>query len=389
MRRILIFSLVYYPRFVGGAEVAVKNITDNISSDEASFDMITMRTEKKSREKIGNIDIYRIGIPWYGNPESPVFFLLKYVFMPWGLMWALRLHARNHYDVIWSIMANYASAPAMCFKFLRPKTKFVLSLHEGDPMEHIRRRVGVTYPVFKRLFATADHIQAVSTYLADWANRMGARCPVSVIPDAVDYALFSTRRSVAEELSLARELGKCDGDVIMITTSRLAVKNAVGDIIEALQYLPSNVKLLILGQGNEEKKLKAQSTCLNLCNRVQFLGFVPHTDMPRYLHVSDIFVRPSLSEGLGISFLEAMAAGIPVIATSVGGIPDFLVDGDTGFFCETNNPKSIAQKVEMLIKDRESRDHVVGQARKMVQERYSWGTVAARMRDIVYDSCAG
>ena len=105
--------------------------------------------------------------------------------------------------------------------------------------------------------------------------------------------------------------------------------------------------------------------------------------MPPYLHISDIFVRPSLSEGLGNSFLEAMAAGIPVIATPVGGIPDFLVDGETGLFCEVNNPHSIAQKVEKLIKDRESRDYIIKNAREMVLQKYSWERVAGEMREVL------
>jgi glycosyltransferase involved in cell wall biosynthesis len=104
--------------------------------------------------------------------------------------------------------------------------------------------------------------------------------------------------------------------------------------------------------------------------------------MPQYLHISNIFIRPSRSEGLGNSFLEAMAAGIPVIATPVGGIPDFLKDGETGLFCEVDNPRSIAQKVEKLLKDKESREYIVKNARKMVEEKYQWEAIAERMKEI-------
>jgi len=117
-------------------------------------------------------------------------------------------------------------------------------------------------------------------------------------------------------------------------------------------------------------------------SRVIFLGYVPHEEMPPYLQVSDIFVRPSLSEGLGNSFLEAMAAGIPVIATPVGGIPDFLIDGETGLYCQAENPRSIAQKVEKLLKDKESRDYIVKRAGEVVRKRYEWSGVATAMKDI-------
>jgi glycosyltransferase involved in cell wall biosynthesis len=167
------------------------------------------------------------------------------------------------------------------------------------------------------------------------------------------------------------------------------VKNAVGDIVKALSYLPNHVKLLILGQGYEEEKLKLEAGKLKPAtdgkSRVSFLGYVPHAEMPKYLQISDIFMRPSLSEGLGNSFLEAMAAGLPVIATPVGGIPDFLRDGETGLFCEVNNPKSIAQKVEKLIKDRESREYIVRQAKEMVEEKYIWESVVREMKKIFND----
>ena len=119
-------------------------------------------------------------------------------------------------------------------------------------------------------------------------------------------------------------------------------------------------------------------------DRVKFLGYIPHNEMPQYLHVSDIFIRPSLSEGMGNSFIEAMASGIPVIATPVGGIIDFLRDGETGLFCEVQNPKSIAQKGEKLIKDRESRDYIVKNAQKMVNEKYDWNIIAKDMKDNVF-----
>lgn len=117
-----------------------------------------------------------------------------------------------------------------------------------------------------------------------------------------------------------------------MTASRLVKKNGVKDIVEALVFLPKQYKLVVAGQGKLEKSLKSKVTNLKLEDRVIFVGFISHELLPLYLKASDIFVRPSLSEGLGNSFLEAMAAGIPVVGTPVGGIPDFLTDRETGIF---------------------------------------------------------
>jgi len=83
-------------------------------------------------------------------------------------------------------------------------------------------------------------------------------------------------------------------------------------------------KLIIIGSGELEDSLKSLADRLDLGQNVIFLGDINHDDLPRYLSVGDVFVRHSLSEGLGNAFLEAMACGIPVIGTPVGGIVDFI-----------------------------------------------------------------
>jgi glycosyltransferase involved in cell wall biosynthesis len=399
-RRILIFSFAYYPRFVGGAEVAVKEITDRISPTEIEFDMVTLRLDSRlpAFERIGNVNIYRVGysvrhefstdsLPWYLN-------LNKYLFLITGPLKALSLNRTRKYDAIWSLMATYSSFAAVIFKLLKPKVPFIFTLQDGDPIPYIKRRAIPLYPLFKMMFTRADHIQTISKYLADWAKDTGAKCPITVVPNAVDYDLFAKPLSPSDSEALKKKLGKKEGEIFLVTASRLVVKNAIGDVIDALQYLPDNVKFLILGSGYQEAELKAKAVKIasrhealydameSKTSRVIFLGFISHKDMPPYLHVSDIFIRPSLSEGFGNSFIEAMAAGIPVIATPVGGIVDFLIDGETGLLCEVNNPRSIAQKVEKLIKDRESRDYIVERARRMVEDKYQWSRVAGEMRNL-------
>ena len=162
--------------------------------------------------------------------------------------------------------------------------------------------------------------------------------------------------------------------------SRLVKKNGVEDIIKAAQDL--RFKLLIIGKGEQEEYLKDLTKKLNLEDNVLFLGEVSHKDLPQYLWISDVFVRPSLSEGLGNAFLEAMAAGVPAIGTKVGGIPDFLREGETGLFCEVQNPKSITEKIKTLLKDENLRLRLIENGRKLVEEKYSWDFIALEMKNI-------
>jgi len=369
-KRILIFSLVYYPRFIGGAEIAIKEITDRINPSEVDFHMITLHLDKSlpKEERVGNVRVFRIGSS-------------KYLFTVIGFLKAVSLHKKFNYDATWSMMASYNGFAAMFFKKRFPKVPFILSLQEGDPIDYIKGRVGIFYPLFKRIFTKADLVQTISHYLANFARSMGYKGRVEVIPNGVDTKHFEA----GQYSVLAKD------KVILITTSRLVVKNAIGNIISAVQFLPENVKLKILGQGYEEKNLKSQVKKLKLENRIEFLGYISHEDMPQYLNQADIFIRPSLSEGFGNSFIEAMAAGLPVIATPVGGIVDFLFDPDknrehppTGLFCEVKNPQSIARQVERLMKNKNLRDTIVGNAKRMVKEKYDWNLVADQMKKRVF-----
>ncbi|MFA6551970.1 MAG: glycosyltransferase family 4 protein [Candidatus Paceibacterota bacterium] len=403
-KRILIFSTAYFPH-VGGAEIAVKEITDRLPKGDYVFDMITLRlsSEDSKSAKIGNINIWRIG--------TGIRFLLpleKLFFPKLAFLKALVLHKKNRYDKIWSIMASYSGFAALFFKITHPKIPFILTLQEGDSFEHIKKRVGVLWPVFKMIFKKADTVQAISNYLANWAKEMGAKGKIEVVPNGVDVDRFKIKPARTTDVvprqndsvglesggdlrlgdenteKLREKLGIKEDDTVLITTSRLVPKNGIGDIIEALTYLSANVKFLILGSGQLERELKFKVLELGLENRVSFLGFVSHEEMHRYLYISQIFVRPSLSEGFGNSFIEAMAAGVPVIAAPVGGVVDFLKDGETGLFCEPKNPKNIAQKVEKLVKDKESREYIIKNALKMVAEKYDWEIIAEQMNSKVF-----
>lgn len=370
-KRILIFSLVYFPRYVGGAEVALKEITDRVG-DEFDFDMITLRMDSRLPhvEKIGNVTIYRVGFTFAKE-------LQKYLFPITGFWEALTLVHQHKYDGIWTMMASYHLVSAVLLKLVYPSIPLIITLQEGDPIEYIKRRARPIWPFFKLFFAKASIVQVISKYLGDFAKEIGATCPIEIVPNGVNIELFSKETKI---LPIAKETG----DIFIITTSRLVKKNAVDDIIKSLTHLAPNIKLLILGIGPLEGELKTLVKNLKLESRVNFVGFVQNKDLPPYLHQSDIFIRPSLSEGFGISFVEAMAAGLPVIATPVGGIVDFIVEGRTGLFCEVKNPKSIADQVELLINDNKLYRRIIINAYTMVKDKYTWDIVAKQMKDKIF-----
>ena len=374
-KKALIFSLAYHPRFVGGAEVAVREITNRIAPEKISFDMVTLRfdTTLPRYEQIGNVRVYRVGFgkknPGIDELSSFPLSLNKYLFPFIGFVKALSLNRKEKYDYIWAIMANYAGFAALFFKILHPKTFYILTLQEGDPLHYIKRRVRFVRPIFEHIFKKADVVQAISNHLKKFAKDMGARCLVHTIPNGVDVKKF---RIKSEELRIKNEKRK---EKILITTSRLVKKNGIDDVIKSLQYFPSRVHFHIIGIGPELNNLKNLTNSLGFNDRVHFLGYKNHKDLPGYLYGADVFVRPSLSEGLGNSFLEAMATGIPVIATKVGGIVDFLTHEETGLFCEVKNPESVAKQAMRLFEDNILREKIITKACNRVLKSYNWDEI--------------
>lgn len=397
MKRALIFSLAYYP-FVGGDGVAIREITKRIDPKEIEFHMVTLRfdTRLPQEEKIGNVVVHRIG--WSDSAPTPEamrgfkYRLLKLWFQFAAAFFGMRLHRKEKFDAIWAMMAHSAGVPAALFKIFYPKVPFILSLQEGDPIPYIEKTMRPLWPLFSRAFTSANAVQAISTYLGEWARKRGFKGTIEIIPNGVDLEHFSKKISSEEHDALKVKVGKKEGDIFLITTSRLVRKNAVDDVIRALPFLPENVHFLILGVGPEEETLRALAKGLGVENRTRFLGFVAHAQMPAYLAVSDIFIRPSRSEGMGNSFIEAMAAGLPVIATREGGIADFLFDAKlnpgketTGWAVHRDSPHDIAEAVKEIVSDKNATSQVIEHARAMVKDTYGWEKIAKDMREHVFN----
>jgi len=384
--------------------MAVDEITKRI--DDYQFDLIAARMDRKLArfDKYHNVNIYRVGF----GCKTLDKFLLPFC----GLFKALELNRKNNYEIIWSLMASQASIAAAFLKIRFKNKKLVLTLQEGDEEEYLMRYVfGIKFlykllirPWHLLVFKKADEIVTISEYLKKRAEMNGITCPIEVIPNGVDIENFSKEMSEIEKQERRLSLGFKEDDIILVHTGRLNYKNSLENIIKALPLLEARVKFLSIGQGEELETLKKIAQELKVSERVIFHDFVSHSELVNFLKISDIFIRPSLSEGLGSSFLEAMAAKVLVIATPVGGIPDFLIPGQTGLFCEVNNPKSIADQVNYYINNRQtllsqkagetagiSYDYsdqtlskIIAAARKMIEEKYSWKKITIEMK-IIFD----
>jgi glycosyltransferase involved in cell wall biosynthesis len=399
-KKVLIFSLAYFPKHVGGAEVAIQEKTARMPDIE--FHMVTNRYDSTlpKVEQMGNVLVHRIGLtkpsPSMADLRRFPLHLNKFLFQFLAAWKALQLHRQYRYDATWAMMAHSCGVPAALFKLFRKDVPFVLELQEGDPPRYIERKMLPLWPLFSRAFTSADVISVISTFLGRWAKARGFEGTPVLVPNAVNTAHFSQAIPLPRIQEIQDKLGKRMGDVFVITTSRLVHKNAVDDMLRALPYLPQHVRFIVLGTGPDEGKLRALAQVLGVKERVEFVGHVGHADMPAYLKASDIFIRASRSEGMGNSFVEAMAAGLPVIATQEGGIADFLFDEKrnpdkpiTGWAVDKDAPQQIAEAVQAIMGNPEKARRVVATAKAMVEETYDWDKVSKTMRERVFEPLLG
>ncbi|HQY61584.1 MAG: glycosyltransferase family 4 protein [Myxococcales bacterium] len=182
-----------------------------------------------------------------------------------------------------------------------------------------------------------------------------------VVPNGVDLGAFSplpTRPGL-------REVGSPRAAVV----GRLEPRKGVDIVLHALARVP-DLDLDVCGDGPDAPALRALARRLGLLGRVRFLGQV--ADVPSALRDVDVVVSGARKEGLGLALLEAMAVGRVVVATAVGGVPEFLVDGRTGFLAPSEDPTALAGALrKALAQTTEARDALVARARTCVVDTYS------------------
>ena len=201
--------------------------------------------------------------------------------------------------------------------------------------------------------------------------------------------LFKTVEKFPEKK--LEKIEKREGEIYIVTTSRLVHKNGIDDVIRALALLPEHIHFLIYGIGPDEAMLRSLAERVDVASRTHFMGQIGHAEMPLALKACDIFTRPSRSEGMGNSFIEAMAAELPVIATQEGGIADFLFDAKrnrdketTGWVVDKDSPEQIAEAVEDILAHPEQVGRGTATAKKMAIEKYDWNLIGRNMREKVF-----
>ena len=232
-------------------------------------------------------------------------------------------------------------------------------------------------------------ICSVSRAIAEAAEALATpRRPIQIVPNGADTRIF-VPRTPAEARA---HLGLPDDGPIVSFVGKLVPRKGVDTLIEAMGILgrrPQGAPLLVAaGVGELRDGLEARARELGVGDRVRFVGKVPHDDVGWWMSAGDVFVLPSLSEGLPTVVCEAMNCGLPVVATAVDGTPEIVRDGETGILIPTGDPPALAAALARILDEPEVAARMGAAALRIGQAEYTWAANARRMTEIYEEATA-
>jgi len=356
--RLLTFTTLFA---IGGTERHLVNLTDGL--DHSRFDL-EFACLKRQGEFLPHIEARGLPIN-----EYPV----RHLYGPQAFAQELRfarslrrrrvqiVHTYNFYPNVFAIPAARLAGTPVVIASIRDTGPYL------TPLQRHAQRI---------VCRLAHHVLVNADAVKRWLVEDGYRADrVTVIRNGLDLRRFLPPGA---DGSLHQEIGLPARAPLVAMLSRLEHKKGVEDFLDAAARIAStrdDAYFLIIGDNGFEhrreyrRQLETRAERLGLARRVVFLGF--RLDVPRLLSQVAVSVLPSLSEGLSNTLLESMAAGVPVVATRVGGNPEIVEDGRTGWLVPPGDPDAIARAITSLLDDRERAEAFSRRARERVAEQFS------------------
>jgi L-malate glycosyltransferase len=320
------------------------------------------------------------------SPESGMYSGLTHSFLGWiqlplyflsGWYCADRIIRRYDIDIIHSHWIVPMGLVGMICKKIRQKPH-VVSSHVTDAQIFCRRRV--LKPVIRLILSGTDLLTTNSSFTKRVIEGLlPLPCPCVVIPMGVIAPEEMCSRTAVTEVPRILYVGR------LIRWK--GVDTLVRAMVLVIQENP-RVILSIVGDGEERASLEKLVHDLGIAEQVRFLGRVDNEQLSSLYSSASVFVLPSRSyqglvmEGLGVVLLEAMAHGVPVIGSDIGGIPDIIKDGSNGFLFPCEDEKNLAAKIVTLLSDREIAERFRQAGYETVRTRFSWEEISQQFSDV-------
>ncbi|MFB6241329.1 MAG: glycosyltransferase [Candidatus Nanosalina sp.] len=354
-----------YPPVGGGTANACRYVLRELGKRDLEVDLVTSSPGRyREEEEFDGVNVFRLDV---GKDDLHHWKSLEIArYMVKGLAKSLKLKRSRNYDLVhaWTgfpcgVMARVLRIP------------YLVSLR-GSDVPGYSERLSNIYPFLKPLikytWQSAEAVVPNSRDLKELAREtLELRMPI--VRNGIDTTEFQPMyEDKGEKLQV-------------LTVARLVERKRVQDVIEAVKDI--DVSLTVVGEGPMREKLQGLSDSLGAGDKVEFKGQIDHGKMPEVYQNADIFVLPSLKEGMSNTVLEAMASGLPVIVTETGGSEE-LINGN-GSLVPKKSPGEIKKILKQYMKNPE-KVHEEGKVSRRKAEDMSWQQVSERYLEL-YRSC--
>jgi len=363
--RILILNSEY-PPIGGGAGNASAHIADQFERMGHTVTVVTSRFGAlPHREVKGGMTIRRIpGLRRRQDRSTP---LEQVIFFLSASFWIMSLipHFKPHATLAFFGVPSGATAWLIKKLYNIP---YIVSLRGGDvpgfrPYDfHIYHRL--VSPFLRIIWKNAAAVVANSGGLRQLAQAFDARTEIPVIPNGIDLDAYKT---AGRDWTFPR----------LLSAGRIVHQKGLDLALRALGSLKElNWEWHIAGDGPQMSVLQSLAKELGLGDRVHFLGWQSREQLMKCYGQANIFLFPSRHEGMPNALLEAMASGLPVIASCIAGNEELVVDGETGYLVPSEDIEALRAALKKLLSERTSREQMGNASRQYVEENYSWESTA-------------
>jgi glycosyltransferase involved in cell wall biosynthesis len=371
--KVLFINYEFPPIGGGGGNANAYIFAEFAKQVDLQIDCVTsgIGTKDEIHEYSKNIRLHRLAV---GKKKLHFWTQREVMLFLWKAQrYSNRLVSKQRFDVCHA----FFGFPSGYVAYLRRRRLPYLVSLRGSDVPGFNPRFSKQYvllkPIFRKIWRNAGRVIANSVGLRDLAHRFMPELDIGIVPNGVNTDEFRAGAFGARE----------SGRILCI--SRLVERKGVQHLLEAMPAIlqeVANARLTIVGEGDLAEKLKRRSKSLGIEERVEFLGYIPHSDLPTWYRKAQLFIQPSYYEGMSNTVLEAMASGLPLIVSAEGGQEELM--RDNAKIVPYGDPDSLASAAIMTLSDTAGMEAMSGRSREIALD-YSWSTVAERYRQ-VYDA---
>jgi len=378
----ILFLTNAYPDFESSYRgIFIKTLALLLQKEEYQISVVTPKIYSRSRyfEKQNGLKVYRFPF-WARNKlliehkKIPYFKMILYYLT--GVFLTLYAMLKNRCCLIhvhWAIPTGLIGA----WVGLLLRRRLVVTIHGSDLRMAVERNTFIR-KIFVYVCRRATHVNCVSEVQRKEVERLGiAGEKISVISMGIDEVFLETGKN--------RRLELTERPFVVFSNRNLFPIYNVSTLIRAIPMIlkeEPKIQFIIAGNGSEKEILRKAVEDLNVSNSVQFLGQVPHKDMPGLLAHSDIFVSTSPYDGTSVSLLEALACGTFPVVTDIPSNREWITDGKNGFLVPNGNETLLAEKIIDAIRNHKLLEEAGEKNQRIAERRACWKGNVRKIREL-------